>query len=262
MVTHPAVARAQEAHDRWTSANAALRQAPSDESLIAERDAAWSAYRACFVECDDIEVRCDQCGILANWCDIEHVGEPCAECRQRKPRQLAIGQRHIVGDLRITARDVSAPATTATTTPSKPGHALAAITRGHGTICIRRADGKAAFPRGEHFTARCSCGWQDSHPEVETVVSLFEEHLEHVPEHLIGRKAKCRCGETRPSARDLGMFQFRGEGSDDASLCRVCGCYASVHTPGAVIRGCEPHEPEPIGPREFDSFWCGCGGTD
>lgn len=85
---------------------------------------------------------------------------------------------------------------------------------------------------------------------------------------LTGRLARCYCGKTNPSDQAapgyvvLSFFEFCGEGSPSAALCK-CG-YAEV------AHGCERDLKqrftcgtyEPRGGQEFDSFYCGCGGWD
>jgi hypothetical protein len=85
---------------------------------------------------------------------------------------------------------------------------------------------------------------------------------------LTGRLARCSCGKTNPSDKaapgykDLPFFEFRGEGSSSAALCK-CG-YAEV------AHGCERDLKqrftcgayEPRGAWEFDGFYCGHAGWD
>lgn len=85
---------------------------------------------------------------------------------------------------------------------------------------------------------------------------------------LTDRMARCQCGETNPSDqaapgfKDLPFFEFRGEGSSAAAICK-CG-YAEV------AHGCERDLKarftcgtyEPRGAQEFDGFYCGCRGWD
>jgi hypothetical protein len=83
---------------------------------------------------------------------------------------------------------------------------------------------------------------------------------------LTGRVAKCSCGMTRTSDPDLAFFEYRGADSKCASnTCKHCRYYDVAHTdevraknPGGRI--CSNFEP--IGPYEWDIFYCGCRGWD
>lgn len=94
---------------------------------------------------------------------------------------------------------------------------------------------------------------------------------------LAGRMARCgmykNCGSTVPSAVSLPFFEFRGEGSRDATtICKNCPYSVVAHTDevrakhhtqgrGRVqTKVCDNFEPH--GPFEFDSFYDGCRGWD
>lgn len=93
------------------------------------------------------------------------------------------------------------------------------------------------------------------------------------PELLIGREAKCICGRTVPSTEyeRLAFFEFRGAGSQKATeTCKHCHYTTVAHQDDAPVwpngktavqtHGCPGFEP--IGPWEFDSYYCGCRGWD
>lgn len=85
-------------------------------------------------------------------------------------------------------------------------------------------------------------------------------------EQLEGRMAKCH-GPLVPSEPGLPFFQFRGEGSRDATqLCGVCGYHLIAHTPEIMakphMKRIEPHEFAEHGPWEYDLYYCGCRGWD
>lgn len=78
---------------------------------------------------------------------------------------------------------------------------------------------------------------------------------------------KCMC--ERPSSRDLAFFEFCGDGSRDALLCKHCGMMPTAHGDGlgpCRNPGMRKHRPgtvyEAQGDRGFDRFYCGCHGWD
>jgi hypothetical protein len=78
---------------------------------------------------------------------------------------------------------------------------------------------------------------------------------------LTGRTAQCAYGghAPKPSSPDLAFFEFRGEGSRDATeICR-CGFHRRAHEIGRA-KGCAGFTPK--GPQEFDRYYCGCHGWD
>ena len=119
---------------------------------------------------------------------------------------------------------------------------------------------------------------------------------------LTGRKARCSCGKIANSdASDVGwtylpFFEYRGPGSADAArVCKTCRYHDVAHVdkpcwrcggtgtyqwagadplgharPGpctscsgtGVRKGITAHVFEPIGPYEFDSWYCGHSGWD
>ncbi len=90
----------------------------------------------------------------------------------------------------------------------------------------------------------------------------------------MGREARCSyCQTVVPSRESLPFFQFRGEGSREATeTCRVCRCYEIAHHPRTdgpeAYRGKipsvigTPHPFEPHGAYEFDGYYCGCRGWE
>lgn len=86
---------------------------------------------------------------------------------------------------------------------------------------------------------------------------------------LAGRIAHCgyisTCNGTAPSAVSLAFFEFKGEGSRNATEnCKNCFYNVHAHTPEAMAKNprlkCTNFEPH--GPYEFDSFYDGCKGWD
>lgn len=85
---------------------------------------------------------------------------------------------------------------------------------------------------------------------------------------LTGRSAGCiyRCGAVRASSIDLPFFEFRGEGSREATeRCFTCGMFAVAHgeVNAATGRaGITSHPFIAAGPDDFDKFYDGCLGWD
>lgn len=85
---------------------------------------------------------------------------------------------------------------------------------------------------------------------------------------LTGRMAHCSQGCTpRPSSPDLAFFEFQGEGSQWATeKCGECGYYLVAHTPEIMARPhmkrIPTHDFVPAGPRDHDTYYCGCRGWD
>jgi hypothetical protein len=91
--------------------------------------------------------------------------------------------------------------------------------------------------------------------------------------NISGRKATCSCGKIKDSSEGLAFFEFRGEGSKQATeSCKNCGYYECAHNSEYVRKnnvsrktvvedglctGFVPH-----GSWEFDTFYCGCSGWD
>lgn len=101
----------------------------------------------------------------------------------------------------------------------------------------------------------------------------------YTEQDLEGRTARCYCGSTAPSSRNLAFFEFRGEGSREASeTCGVCGFHEIAHDPTAEhmarIEGGATryenlmkrvggiHDFTPKGGVDTDRFYCGCRGWD
>ena len=79
--------------------------------------------------------------------------------------------------------------------------------------------------------------------------------------NLEGRRARCVCGQLRPSSLDLAFFEFRGVGSPEGKrTCKNCRYYEVAHKPGAHNGICKNFES--IRAFEYDSFYCGCYGWD
>lgn len=90
------------------------------------------------------------------------------------------------------------------------------------------------------------------------------------------RVAKCTyCGSLRPSSEheSLAFFEFHGEGSREATETCKCGYHMMAHDPAEMARNVPNNRQtvveqgkckgfEPRGPRETDSFYCGCRGWD
>jgi hypothetical protein len=87
---------------------------------------------------------------------------------------------------------------------------------------------------------------------------------------LTGRVATCgngrRCDSTRPSGWSLAFFEYRGEGSRDATeTCGTCGMHEVVHAeinPSTGRPGVTTHPFVQRGAYDTDSFYCGCAGWD
>jgi hypothetical protein len=75
----------------------------------------------------------------------------------------------------------------------------------------------------------------------------------------------CRCEE--PSSTDLAFFEFQGDGSRAASICKHCAMAEVAHQrgvcpPGGLRKHRAGTTYEPQGGLEFDKFYCGCHGWD
>lgn len=77
------------------------------------------------------------------------------------------------------------------------------------------------------------------------------------------RVARCDCGREEPSSPNLPFFQFRGEGSPEATDVCVCGFYDTAHEAkrtGRRVSSAVCDEFTPRGPLPTDIFYCGCRG--
>lgn len=79
------------------------------------------------------------------------------------------------------------------------------------------------------------------------------------------RTARCTyCSVEKPSSKALPFFEFRGEGSREATEHCKCGytlgCHDAAHP--HVLKQCTEPTPTARGPQEFDRFYCGCRGWD
>lgn len=86
---------------------------------------------------------------------------------------------------------------------------------------------------------------------------------------LAGRSARCACGKIRPSDETLAFFEYRGDGSHDATeTCKHCRYFKVAHKPGgnSSVKGYRNRfvcaKFEPMGASEFDAYYCGHGGWD
>ena len=76
-----------------------------------------------------------------------------------------------------------------------------------------------------------------------------------------GRLARCYCGKTMPSSPSLAFFEFRGEGSMEATEHCKCGYHRIAHEPDHARRvPCREFTPK--GAQQFDMYYCGCRGWD
>jgi len=82
---------------------------------------------------------------------------------------------------------------------------------------------------------------------------------------LAGRIAVCgSCGHETPSER-ASLVSFQGEGSREATEYCTCGFHKGIHqetNPFTDRPGITDHEFAARGPREKDSYYCGCRGWD
>jgi len=91
--------------------------------------------------------------------------------------------------------------------------------------------------------------------------------------NLVGRLAKCGCRRTEPSSTDLAFFEYRGLGSERATIQCKCGYFECAHDPAYMARNVPSNRRTVVeqglctgfvarGPFEFDSYYCGCRGWD
>ena len=92
------------------------------------------------------------------------------------------------------------------------------------------------------------------------------EEVDDQPPDLMGRLARCSCGNTKPSSVSLAFFEYLGPGSPESLEYCKCGYGIKVHQlprplPGHLQgRLCDTFTPR--GPSEFDHYYCGCRGWD
>ena len=85
---------------------------------------------------------------------------------------------------------------------------------------------------------------------------------------LENRTARCHCGRTEPSNVKLAFFEYRGEGSRQATeSCAHCPYNSTAHERARDITQTHlaqlrEHEFESHGAFEYDGFYCGCNGWD
>jgi hypothetical protein len=89
------------------------------------------------------------------------------------------------------------------------------------------------------------------------------------PPDMEERKARCMCGKTEPSTRwgEIAFFVFNGEGSVWAATCGNCKYNECTHHQDYMDtlvgdRKVTCFDYVPRGPREHDSYYCGCRGWD
>lgn len=76
----------------------------------------------------------------------------------------------------------------------------------------------------------------------------------------------CTCEE--PSSKELAFFEFCGEGSREAELCKHCGMMPVAHKDGGACprpglrRRTNTTRYEAQGDKGHDKFYCGCHGWD
>ncbi len=88
------------------------------------------------------------------------------------------------------------------------------------------------------------------------------EPAEAAPD-LTSRTSLCAyCREEAPSSKDLPFFEFRGEGSSEATDICQCRYHRIAHgkppKPGVKVCG----EFSPRGAVDYDRHYCGCRGWD
>jgi hypothetical protein len=83
--------------------------------------------------------------------------------------------------------------------------------------------------------------------------------IDDAPPSLEGRQSKCtaKC-KVVPSSNELPFFEYRGEGSREATLICKCGYHQVAHDKGNTR--CKTFTPK--GPQQFDKHYCGCMGWD
>lgn len=88
-------------------------------------------------------------------------------------------------------------------------------------------------------------------------------------DQLEGRLARCyMCKMTVQSVtactEGYASYEYMGDGSQIATNNCRCGLYMHVHNEELWAKRPDltPHEPVASGPREFDTFYCGCRGWD
>lgn len=81
--------------------------------------------------------------------------------------------------------------------------------------------------------------------------AAFVDGAKERPPALIGRFARCNCGNTAPSDPALPKFEYLGYGSREAGTqCAICGANILTHGQGQ-------HAFIPKGPAEYDYYYCG-----
>lgn len=89
------------------------------------------------------------------------------------------------------------------------------------------------------------------------------ETVDEAPPSLEGRTARCgyysHCRHEEPSAYTLAFFEYNGAGSRAATEYCRCGYQRVAHEIG-LAHDCKAFEPR--GPREHDTYYCGCYGWD
>jgi len=86
--------------------------------------------------------------------------------------------------------------------------------------------------------------------------------VNEAPPSLVGRKSQCgyrpHGHSVKDSTPDLPFFEYRGEGSREATLICKCGYHKTAHDKG--MARCKQFTPK--GAQPFDKHYCGCMGWD
>lgn len=172
---------------------------------------------------------------------------------------------NVHGDTPTTPGDATEPPETVGATRTPPMMAC-----GHAANGTQRID-------GVDVPCCVICAGTGVGEKARTVVAA--------PPDLTGRRARCtyfdesigKCKPTRHTrftnptnserASDPGLpfFEYMGPGSEHATQTCKCRYHAVAHlnpNPLTGRPGITNHKFEPIGPAEFDRFYCGCWGWD
>ena len=120
----------------------------------------------------------------------------------------------------------------------------------------------------KHYMMKCGHVAQaiDGHGNPSCVICWPDPGSAQVAEtpDLTGRKAECSTCRASivPSSIDLAFFEYKGPGSPHSTTMCVCGYYEVGHG--------KPRKPHvevcnqfrPVGPADFDTYYCGCRGWD
>ncbi len=113
--------------------------------------------------------------------------------------------------------------------------------------------GHVAQATDERDKPHCVICWPD--PEAAQVAEAPD---------LTGRKSECSTCRASivPSSIDLPFFEYKGSESPHAITKCVCGYYEVAHEKprNPHVKVCNQFRP--VGPAEFDTYYCGCRGWD